>query len=115
MQATPRASGKARSWKEAQLIISSVSVALSLGLWSLWSSREPTGTKKQEAPPTPTEVATATPEPMLAPGQILILSTTTVQASSPVADQQQPRRRKGGDGAGGGGGGGGANASTGSS
>jgi hypothetical protein len=114
MQAAPRASSKPRSWKDAQLIISSVSVALSLGLWSLWSSREPTTTKKQEAPPTPTEIARATPAPMLLPGQILVLSTTTVQASAPVADQQQPTRRKGGDG-GGGGGGGGAHASTGSS
>jgi hypothetical protein len=105
---------KSRNWKDVQLIISSISVALSLGLWGVWSSRETKPPETVEDTPEPIEIETATPVPMLLPGQILIVSTTTVQVSAPVADQQQQPRRRKGDG-GGGGGGGGANASTGSS
>jgi hypothetical protein len=118
MQPAPSARSKPRNGKDVQLIVSSISVAISLGLWSMWASREESKPAVTETPPPPTEVlATATPAPMLLPGQILYLSTASPQTNSPVVNQEKPRRRKGGDGGGGGGGGGGgaADAGTGSS
>jgi uncharacterized membrane protein YgcG len=111
--------GKVRSWKDVQLIISSIAVALSLGLWSTWASRAKPDEVVEAATPLP-EIPTPTPAPiMLLPGQILYLSTASPQSNAPLANQEQPRRRKGGDGEGGGGGGGGgggaADAGTGSS
>jgi uncharacterized membrane protein YgcG len=119
MQGTPVGRSKPRNWKDVQLIISSISVALSLGLWSTWASRD----KAEAAPAAPkatmptTEAVTATPMPLLLPGQILYLATAGPQTNAPVSSEQKPKRRKGGDGGGGGGGGGGgaADAGTGSS
>lgn len=107
---------KARNWRDAQLIISSISLALTLGLWGLWSSREKhiSGVQDEAFIPAPPE--TAAPEPMLLPGQTLFLMTPAPQSTSTVADQQPTRRnRDKGGGGGGGGGGGNADAGTGSS
>lgn len=107
---TPR---KARNWKDAQLIISSISLALTLGLWGLWSSREKHVSGVQDDAVVPYQPETAAPEPMLLPGQTLYLMAPAPQSTSTVSNQEQPKRRNRDKG--GGGGGGGANASTGSS
>ena len=104
---TPR---KARSWKDAQLIISSISLALTLGLWGMWSSREKHVGGVQDEAVIPFRPQTAAPEPTLLPGQTLYLMAPAPQSTSPVAEQQQPKRRNRDKGGGGGG-----NASTGSS
>jgi hypothetical protein len=113
MQAPSGAPRKPRSWKDIQLIVSSISMAVTLGLWGLLASRE----KGVAAvggevglppiPPTPTLEA----EPMLLPGQTLYLMTPPAQTTAPAADQERRERRekekKGG--------GGGGHAATGSS
>jgi hypothetical protein len=122
MQTAPVPRRKVRNWKDVQLIVSSISVAVTLGLWSLWASREkpaPPVVVDTLEPSEPTVTATAT-EPLMLPGQVIYLGAATPQAAAPVANQtnlDQPRHPKGRGGGrgGGGGGGGGANASTGSS
>ncbi len=95
MQPAPIARPKARNWKDVQLIISSVSVALSLGLWSWWASREKTESLPTETPLPPTEAVTETPVPMLLPGQVLYLSNATPQTNAPVVNQEKPKRAQG--------------------
>lgn len=111
---TPR---KARSWKDAQLIISSISLGLTLGLWGLWSAREKhvSGVQDEAVLPERPVTAAPEPEPMLVPGQTLYLMAPAPQSTSTVSNQEQPKRRNRDKGGGGGGGGGGANAGTGSS
>ena len=106
---TPR---KARNWKDAQLIISSISLALTLGLWGLWSSREKNVSGVQGEAVVPSQPETAMPDPMLLPGQTLYLMTPAPQTTATVSNQEQPKRRNKDKG---GGGGGNADAGTGSS
>jgi hypothetical protein len=87
---TPR---KARNWKDAQLIISSMSLALTLGLWGLWSSREQHVSGVQDEAVLPSRPEAAAPEPMLLPGQTLYLMTPAPQTTATVSNQEQPRRR----------------------
>jgi hypothetical protein len=99
---------KSRNWADVQLIISSVSIALTLGLWSLFASREKIAPKVSEVEviTTPT---TAAPEPtavMMAPGQTILLGAPAPQIAT--TNLTTPKRRKSGGGGGGG-------ASTGSS
>ena len=119
MQPGTGAPRKARNWKDVQLIVSSIAMALTLGLWGVWASREKgmasiQGESKSLPAPEPKVVEVG---PMLMPGQTLYLMTPAPQSSSQVSTQQNRRRRDKGDGRGdgGGGGGGGGNASTGSS
>jgi len=114
MQPAPGARPKVRSWKDVQLIISSISVAVTLGLWSLWASREKTAAAVEAEAALPSVADTPATGPMLLPGQTLYLAGPTPQANAPVSIQEKRKHRRGGNG-GGGGGGGGADAATGSS
>lgn len=118
MQASPGSRNKGRKWKDVELILSSVSVALTLGLWGLWASRA----KAEEIKATPTFEPTEPPPtatveaPLMLPGQVIYLAGATPEPTVQPAVVSQPdkgKHRKGG-GKGGGGGGGG-QASTGSS
>ena len=100
---------KTKSWTDIQLIFSSISVAFTLGLWSLFASHEKTGAKvvgEFTVPSQPEVVSSAPPD--LQPGQVLLLGGTAPQP------QQIVVIRKPGEVGEGGGGGGGA-PSTGSS
>lgn len=107
---------KTRNWTDVELIMSSVSIALTLGFWGLFASRQKTGASVLgqvslvSGSDTPAAAATSVPATLL-PGQTIFFggSATTPQPPPLVASQPQPRRR------GGGGGGGGSAASTGSS
>ena len=111
MQPGAATARKSRNWKDAQLIISSISLALTLGLWGLWSSREKHISGVHDEAVIPFRPQTAVPEPTLLPGQTLYLMAPAPQSTSTVADQQPKRRNRDKDKGGGGGG----NASTGSS
>lgn len=109
---------RSRNWTDVQLIVSSISIALTLGFWGLFASRE-----KRVAPvvgeasdPAPTDALTPTSTALL-PGQIFYVNGATPSALPTVVAQTQPKRRKDGDKGGGGdrGGGGGGGGSTGSS
>jgi hypothetical protein len=112
MQPGAGAGKKARNWKDVQLIISSISLALTLGLWGLWSSREKHVSGVQDEAVVPSRPQAAVPEPMLLPGQTLYLMTPAPETTATVSNQEQPRRRNKDKG---GGGGGNADAGTGSS
>ena len=102
---------KTRNWTDVQLIISSISIALTLGFWGLIASREEAVAVAESEALLP--VVSPSPVPTvdsLVPGQILYLSTAAPASPAPVTDQPRSRRRDGD-----GGGGGGADASTGSS
>jgi hypothetical protein len=104
---------KPRNWKDVQLIISSISLALTLGLWGMWSSREKHVAGVQDEGFIPSRPQAAVPpEPMLLPGQTLFLMTPAPETTATVSNQEQPRRRNKDKG---GGGGGNADAGTGSS
>jgi len=113
---------KSKGWTDVQLIISSFSIAITLGFWGLFASNEKSGTgvTGQVALPTQPDPPVSS-SPALLPGQKLLFGGTNIQLLS----QQQPqvqaqptpiiiiRKKHGGNG--GGGGGGGAQAGTGSS
>ncbi len=107
---------KTRNWTDVELIMSSVSIALTLGFWGLFASKQKTGASVLGqvslvgGSETPAASATAVPS-TLVPGQTIFFgaSSATPQPPARVASQPQPRHR------GGGGGGGGSAASTGSS
>lgn len=110
---------KYRNWTDAELIISSISIALTLGFWGLFASRQKVGAdvlgqvslvSSSGGPP---PVAATSLPATLVPGQAVFFGATTPQPLSPVASQPQPRHRGGGGGRGGGSGG--AVAKTGSS
>lgn len=114
MQPGTGANKKARNWKDIQLIVSSISVALTLGLWSVWASRDKGTAGVQGSARLGLDPTMLASEPSLLPGHVLYLITPTAQTTAPVSEQQQPKRRNRDRDRGGGGGGGG-NASTGSS
>jgi len=113
MRPAPGARTKVRSWKDVQLIISSMSVAVTLGLWSLWAAREKTAAAVQAEAALPSVSGTPATGPTLLPGQTIYLAGPTPQAQNQVSVKEKRKHRRGGDG--GGGGGGGADAATGSS
>ena len=105
---------KTRKWTDVQLIISSISMAVTLGIWSLLASREKmTARVPGEASLQTQSDAAVVPAAMLLPGETLYLNGIAPKAPTPVLLQARPNRRRGGGAGGGGGGGGGA--STGSS
>jgi hypothetical protein len=109
MAPAPGGRGKARNWKDIELIVASISVAATLGLWGLWSSPKKTTASVSgvaDLPAPPEDPAAAAP--MLLPGQVLYLGGAAPQAPSQVSNQPRQRRKRGGGGGGGG-------ASTGSS
>jgi hypothetical protein len=119
MQATPGSRNKGRKWKDVQLILSSISVALTLGLWGLWASRARAGEIKASATEAPTDSspAAAAEAPPMLPGQVIYLAGATLQPTPEpvVVSQPDNSKHRRGDKGGGGGGGGGGQASTGSS
>jgi len=112
---------KSKNWTDVQLIISSFSIAITIGLWGLFASQEKTGAgvAGEVVVPTQPEPLVSSPSPALLPGQKLLFTGTNLQPLSQVQPQIQVQptpivivRKKHGGGGGGGGGGG---ASTGSS
>ncbi len=105
---------KSRNWTDVELIFSSVSIALTLGFWGLFASKQKTGANvlgqvSLVSSATPTTSIVAAPATLL-PGQVVFFGASTPAAPALVSPQPQARHRGGG-----GGGGGGAVASTGSS
>ena len=113
---------KSKSWTDVQLIISSFSIAITLGFWGIFASREKpvVGVSGQASFPQQPDALVSSPAPALLPGQKLLFSGTSpqiltqVQPQATVQPQQiiVPARKHGGKG---GGGGGNPNAGTGSS
>ena len=109
---------KTRNWTDVELIISSVSMALTLGFWGLFATKEPVGASvvgqvdlTSAGGPVPVSATTGA-VPTLLPGQTLFFGSATAQplaAPTPLAAQPSPHHK------GGGGGGGGSVAKTGSS
>ncbi len=105
---------KARARSDVQWIISSLSLAITVGLWGVLAS----GAKRVAAvigqanlpPAAPTDQVVLNQSQMLLPGQKLLFGGTAPQPSQPVITTR-PRHQGGG----GGGGGGSPAASTGSS
>jgi hypothetical protein len=119
---------KSKSWNDVQLIVSSFSIALTLGFWGLFASQEKTGTGVTGEVSLPTQpdpqASSSPPASSLLPGQKLLFGRTNLQLLSQQQSQIQAqptpiviiRKKHGGGGGGGGGGGsGGAQAGTGSS
>jgi hypothetical protein len=95
MQPGTVAPRKAKNWKDVQLILSSIAMALTLGLWGIWASRDKgmasvQGESKSLPSPEPKVVEVG---PMLLPGQTLYLMTPAPQTTATVSNQEQPRRR----------------------
>jgi hypothetical protein len=109
---------KTRNWTDVELIISSISIALTVGFWGLFASRQKVGADVlgqvsfASASGGPTPVSSTAVPSTLVPGQTVFFGTgaATQQPVSQTASQPKPRRK--GDG---GRGGGGAVAKTGSS
>lgn len=110
---------KPKSWKDIEMIVSSIAVAALLGLWSLFSSGQKilSGVRAQgnlSIPPDP-NAASNTPSPTrlpLLPGQVLLLNGANMtqlstQLSTPAAAQPNPppltQRKSHGSGSSGGG------------
>lgn len=92
---------KARNWADVQFIISSISVALTLGLWALFASHQKTSagvTGEVIVPQQQTETVTL-PSSQLLPGQVLLLGGTAPQPQQVVVTGS---KRGGGGGKGGG-------------
>jgi hypothetical protein len=99
-----------KGWADVQLIIGSISIALTLGFWGLFASREKavSGVSASVALPSQPDPVVAAP-PALLPGQKLLFAGTagTTPQVPPVVTNAKRRR--------GGGGGGGAVTTTSSS
>lgn len=93
-------------------VISSVSLALTLGLWSLFVSQEKRGAgvagQADVAPQTTDQQVVVTQPQMLVPGQVLLFGGTAPQPQQQITVTQTRTKHRGG-------GGGGATTSTGSS
>ncbi len=104
---------KPRSRTDVQWVISSVSLAVTLGLWGLFVGHEKRGAgvaaQVAFAPQTDQVIVTQTQPQLLAPGQVLLFGGTAPQTQQTVITQTvtQGRSRHGG--------GGGGSVSTGSS
>ena len=116
---------KSKNWNDIKLIISSFSIAMTLGIWGLFASQEKSGTGvagEAALPPQPDSQISSS-SPSLLPGQILLFGAPKLQPPSQLQSlatvQPTPiivvRKKHGGKGDGGGGGGGGAVTSSGSS
>jgi hypothetical protein len=105
---------KVHTRADVQWVISSVSLAVTLGLWGLFTSHEKStaGVAGQVEMPAPQEQVIVPQPQALAPGQVLLFGGTAPQPQQPQQIVVSQPRHKGG---GGGGGGGGAVTSTGSS
>lgn len=64
---------RSRNWTDIQWILSSLAVALVLGLWGLFASREEAKADVTEMALAPDPPPAASPQPMLLPGQKLLL------------------------------------------
>ncbi len=115
---------KPRNWTDVKLILSSFSIAITLGVWGLFASHEKSGTGVAgEAAISPqSDTLVPASSPALLPGQILLFGGTNLPAVSQLQTQVQAQptqtvivRKKHGGKGGGGGGGGGAATSSGSS
>ena len=114
---------KSKNWTDVQLIISSISVALTIGFWGFFASREKfgAGVTSEVTIPTQPDAFVSTAPAGLLPGQKLIFSGISPQTLSQLQTQTAAKPQqiiiavKKHGGGGGGGGGGGAHASTGSS
>ena len=95
---------KSKTRTDVQWVISSISLAATVGLWSLFTASEKKGAgvvSQVALAPTPEQVVVSQPQTLL-PGQVLLLAGTT------ASPQAQPttvitRTRRGGGGGGGGG------------
>ncbi len=114
---------KSKNWTDVELIISSISVALTIGFWGFFASREKSGvgvTTEVTVPTQPDAFVSSAPVGLL-PGQKLLFSGISPQSLSqlqtpmPTKPQQIVITVKKHGGGGGGGGGSGTHASTGSS
>lgn len=118
---------KNKSWNDIKLILSSFSVAITLGIWGVFASQEKSGTGvagEAVVPSQPDPLVSAPPAAMsssvLLPGQILLFGGTNLQSAAQLQSQAtaQPtpvivvRKKHGGKGDGGGGGGGGGGGSV---
>ncbi len=108
---------KSKSWTDVQMLISSISIAVTLGFWGLLAARNKVGASVagQAMMPAQPDPVSSNP-PTLLPGQTLYFSGTAPQLQQPQPAQQPPQpvtTRRSRSGGGGGGGGGGAH--TGSS
>ncbi|MBI1794929.1 MAG: hypothetical protein HYR70_12185 [Chloroflexi bacterium] len=84
-----------KNWTDIQLIISSIAIALTLGLWSLFASpaKKNSGVSGQVVVP-PQPDTTTVAQPQLAPGQKILFGGTAPQPQVIVKTT-----RKGGGGA----------------
>jgi hypothetical protein len=99
---------KSRNWTDVQLIISSISIAVSLGFWGVMASKEKVAASVEGEALLPTgSGGLASMTDVLVPGQTILLGAP---APAPPVTQQKSKRNRRGDG-----GGGAAVASTGSS
>jgi hypothetical protein len=109
---------KSKSWNDIQLVISSISVALTLGLWSYFSSSQKmvagvTADVNFPNQPDPTAAGAATNpavsnNDILLPGQVLLLNGANLAQPSPATATQttqsptvQTKKNKGGGNSGG--------------
>jgi hypothetical protein len=96
---------RSRNWTDVQLIISSISIAFTLGFWGLLAGGEKRVAGVQALADLPAQPDGLAAAPMLLPGQVLYLGAVAPQTAAPVASTTQPRRRRGGGGGRSGGGG----------
>jgi hypothetical protein len=107
---------KSKNWTDIQWIISSFSIAITLGLWGTFASHEKSGASVsgQVVVPTQTDQIVTSTTTLLLPGQKLLFggSAPLVQSQTQTQPQIQPQppqvivtaRKHGGGGGGGGGG-----------
>jgi hypothetical protein len=94
---------KPRSRTDVQWVISSVSLAVTLGLWGLFVGHEKRGAavagQVAFTPPQTDQVVVTQPQ-LLAPGQVLLFGGTAPQTQQTVVTQTsgQNRSRRGGGG-----------------
>lgn len=91
---------KSKNWTDIQFIISSISVAITLGLWAVFASQQKTGVgvAGEVVVPTQGPDPIVAPPPQLLPGQKLLLGGT-----APQPPQQIVVTKRGGGGKKGGG------------
>src|SRR5512146_2431453 len=95
---------KVRSRTDVQWVVSSVSLAVTMGLWGLFASQEKKGAgvaaEAVIAPPPQEQVLVPQPQ-MLAPGQVLLFGGTAPQPQvqqQVIVTQSQGRTKRGGGG-----------------
>jgi hypothetical protein len=101
---------KSKSWADIQMIISSISIAVTLGFWSLFSSSQKvkSGVSADANFPSQPDPSTISQNDMLVPGQVMLLNGSNLaqQSATPTSQVTQApavqRKHKGGGGSGGG-------------